>query len=298
MENMGIYFEEEKKESRWDSGQAILHKEAVKKQNEKNPQKDSEAYRVTNSYGTLRYLKKDKKRGGSKKGFDKEGFDKEGFVVEAFEAPGTPVHTEKEKHLNRQNMKKIKQDSKQTLFSSELPLRNQALFFNMTGTKRSTDLLKYMKGLLHRQGHQTLKDTFGFLDQEPERMELEALNYEQKDSLSSQSKQADQQLLPEERQDTTQKRIDTLNNRLLRKEAKERQLCNELQLMIDQRTKKGTLNEHQNRFPKEQEMSRKDKKKNDDSPQRRLYSSSEIPETASEGESDDVSEESDLQSES
>lgn len=293
MENMGIYFEEEKKESRWDSGQAILHKETVKKPNGKNPQKDSEAYRVTNSYGTLRYLKKDKKKGGSKKGFDKEG-----FAVEAFEAPGTPVHTEKEKHLNRQNMKKIKQDSKQTLFSSELPLRNQALFFNMTGTKRSTDLLKYMKGLLHRQGHQTLKDTFGFLDQEPERMELEALNYEQKDSLSSQSRQADQQLLPEERQDTTQKRIDTLNNRLLRKEAKERQLCNELQLMINQRAKKEVLDKHQNRFQKEQEAPQKDKKKNDDSPQRLLYSSSEIPETASESESDEVPEASDSQLES
>lgn len=273
MENMGIYFEEEKKESRWDSGQAILHKESGKKQDERDSQKDSEAYRVTNSYGTLRYLKKDKKRDGSKKGLDKEG-----FAVEAFEAPGTPVHTEKEKHLNRQTMKKIKQNDKQTLFSSEVPLRSQALFFNMTGMKKSTDLLKYMKELLRRQGHQTLKDTFGFLDQEPERMELEVLKSEQKDSLSS------------------QKRIDTLNNRLRRKEAKERQLCNELQLMIDKSTRKEVLGDHQNRSQEEQETSQKGKKKNDDSSQRRLHSSSEIPETASEGESDEVPEESDSQS--
>lgn len=274
MENMGTYFEEEKKESRWDSGQAILHKESVKKQDERDPQKDSEAYRVTNSFGTLRYLKKDKKRGSSKKGFDKEG-----FAVEAFEAPGTPIHTEKEKHLNRQTMKKIKQTDKQTLFSSEVPLRNQALFFNMTGMKKSTDLLAYMKELLCKQGHQTLKDTFGFLDQEPERMELEALKSEQTDLSSS------------------QKRIDTLNSRLRRKEAKERQLCNELQLLIDQRTRKDVFDEHQNHSQKEQEASQKDKKKNDDSPQRRLHSSSEIPETAAEGESDEMPEESDSQSE-
>lgn len=273
MENMGIYFEEEKKESRWDSGQAILHKEAGKKQDERDPQKDSDAYRVTNSYGTLRYFKKGKKDS-----------DKEGFAIEAFEAPGTPIHTEKEKHLNRQTMKKIKQNDKQTLFSSEVPLRNQALFFNMTGMKKSTDLLAYMKELLRRQGHQTLKDTFGFLDQEPERMELEALKSEamkseQTDSLSA------------------QRRIDTLNSRLHRKEAKERQLCNELQLLIDQRTRKDVLGAFENHSHTEQEKTQKDKKKKDDSPQRRLHSSSEIPETAAEGESDEVPEESDSQSE-
>lgn len=274
MENMGTYFEEEKKESRWDSGQAILHKESGKKQDERNPQKDSESYRVTNSYGTLRYLKKDKKREGSKKGLDKEG-----FAVEAFEAPGTPIHTEKEKHLNRQTMKKIKQTDKQTLFSSEVPLRNQALFFNMTGMKKSTDLLAYMKELLHKQGHQTLKDTFGFLDQEPERMELETLKSEQTDSSSS------------------QKRIDALNNRLRRKEAKELQLRNELQLMIDQSTRKELLGERQNRFQEEREAPQKGKKKNGDSPQRRLYSDSEISESASEDESDEMPEESGSQSE-
>ena len=266
MENMGIYFEEEQKKARWDSGQSILHKEAVKKQNEKTPQKDNEAYRVTNSYGMLRYLKKDKKK----------GIYREGFAVEAFEAPGTPVHTEKEKHLNRQNIQKIKQNSKQTLFSSEVPLRNQALFFNITGSKKSTELLKYMKELIRKQGHQTLKDMFGFLDQEPERMELEALKLEG--------------------QETAQKRIDIINNRLRRKEAKERQLLNELQLMLDQRTREEVLDTHQNHSQKEEEKSQKDKKKNDDSPQRRLYSDSEIPETVSDGESDETPEESGSQS--
>lgn len=257
MENMGIYFEEERKKTRWDSGQAMLHKESMENQKERTPQKDDEAYRITNSYGTLRYLKKDKKKGDNR----------EGFAVEAFEAPGTPVHTEKEKHLNRQNMKKVKINNKQTLFSSEVPLRNQALFFNMTGNKKSTELLKYMKALIRKQGHQTLKDTFGFLDQEPERIELESLKSEQ--------------------QDTDQKRIDTLNNRLRRKEAKERQLRSELQLMLDQRMQEEILDEHQNNSQKEEESPQKDKSRNDDSPQRRLFSDSEIPETISEGESDE-----------
>lgn len=284
---MGIYFEEQRKKTRWDSGAAVLHKESVENKKEENPQKDNEAYRLTNSYGTLRYLKKDKEKGESR----------EGFVVEAFEAPGTPVHTDKEKHLNRQNMKKIGQGNKKTLFSSEVPLRSQALFFNMTGSKKSTELLNNMKELLHRQGHQTLKDTFGFLDQDSELMELEALKAEQKDSLSPESKQTDQQLLPEERQDTVEKRIDTLNSRLLRKKAKERQLCNELQLMLDQHTREEVLGDQQNLAQKEQEAPKKGKSRNDDSPQRRLHSNPEIPGTVSEGESDEAPEESDSQAE-
>lgn len=287
MENMGIYFEEERKKTRWDSGAAVLHKESVENKKEENPQKDNEAYRLTNSYGTLRYLKKDKKKGESR----------EGFVVEAFEAPGTPVHTDKEKHMDLQNMKKIGQSNKKTLFSSEVPLRSQALFFNMTGSKKSTELLNNMKELLHRRGHQTLKDTFGFLDQESERMELAALKAEQKDSLSPESKQTDQQLLPEEKQDIVGKRIDTLNSRLLRKKAKERQLCNELQLMLDQHTREEILGDQQNLSQKEQESPQKGKNKHDDSPQRRLHSNLEVPGTVSEGEADEETEESDLQAE-
>lgn len=287
MENMGIYFEEERKKTRWDSGAAVLHKESAENKKEESPQKDNEASRLTNSYGTLRYLKKDKKKGESR----------EGFALEAFEAPGTPVHTDKEKHLNRQNMKKIGQANKKTLFSSEVPLRNQALFFNMTGSKKSTELLNNMKELLHRRGHQTLKDTFGFLDQESELMELESLKSEQRDSLSPESKQTDRQLLLEERQDTVEKRIDTLNSRLLRKKARERQLCNELQLMLDQRTREEVLGDQQNLSQKEQESPQKAKNKHNDSPQRHLHSNLEVPGTVAEGEADEAPEESDSQAE-
>ncbi len=118
---MGIYFDEEREKSRWDSGQAILHKETPDHKKEQATQRDNEAYRIQNSYGTLRYLKKDKKKDGKTHG-------KEGFAVEAFEAPGTPIHTEKEKHIDKKTMKKIRQNNKQTLFSSETPLRDQALF--------------------------------------------------------------------------------------------------------------------------------------------------------------------------
>lgn len=288
---MGIYFEEEREKSRWDSSQAILHKESVEKQTEKNPQKDNDAYRVKNSYGTLRYLKKGKKRDG------KSNDNKEGFAVEAFEAPGTPLHTEKEKHLDQRTMKKIRQNDKQALFASETPLRDQALFFDTKGGKKSDDLVQYMKELLRRQGHQTLEDTFGFLDQEPERAELETLKSEQKDSLSPEESQIDRQLLPEERQDTASKRIDTLNSRLLKKEAKERQFCSELQLMLDQRTREEFLDEHQDRSQNEQKAPQKDKDKNngDTSPQRRLYSDTEMSETAPEDETDEAPEESDSQ---
>lgn len=283
MENMGIYFEEEQKKKRWDSGQAILHKEALENKKEENPQRDNEAYRVTNSYGTLRYLKKDEKSGNSR----------EGFAVEAFEAPGTPAHTEKEKHLDRQNMKKIGHYNKKNLFSSEVPLRSQALFFDMTGRKRSTELLKTMKELLHRRRHQTLEDTFGFLNQESDLRELEALKSEQKTSLSPETRQEDGQLLPEERKDAIGKRIDTLNSRLLRKKAQERQLCSELQLMLDQRTWNEVPDDHSNDSREKQESPRNDKNRIADFLQRRRHSNSEIPETVSEGESDEAAEEPD-----
>lgn len=274
MENMGIYFEEEREKARWDSGQAILHREAAANQREREAQKDNESYRVKNSFGTLRYLKKEKKKGG-----------REGFAVEAFEAPGTPVHTEKEKHLDRRTMKKIRQNDKQALFASETPLRDQALFFDMRGGKKSIDLINYMKELLYRQGHQTLEDTFGFLDQEPERMELKALKSQTKESLTPEENEMDRQLFPEDRQDTASKRMDSLNSRLLRKEAKERQLCSELQLMLDQRAREEFLNEHQNLSQNEQESPQKEKAKkgSDDSAQRRLSPDPELSEAAPEG---------------
>jgi len=258
---MGIYFEEEHEKPRWDSGQAILHKETGKPET-REPQKDNEAYRVQNSYGTLRYLKKERNKESGK----------EGFAIEAFEAPGTPIHTDKEKHLDRQTMKKIRQNDKQALFASETPLRNQALFFDMKGGKKSDDFVSYLKELLYRQGHQTIEDTFGFLDQEPERAELKALK----------------ELRPEERQDAASKRADTLNSRLHRKEAKERQLCSELQLMLDQRSREEFLGDYQNRSQNEQET------EHSDSPQKRLYSDPELSESAPEGEEDTDPDKSDL----
>lgn len=290
---MGIYFEEEREKTRWDSGQAILHKETGKPET-REPQKDNEAYRVQNSYGTLRYLKKGKKKGGGETG--REGFAQEGFAIEAFEAPGTPIHTDKEKHLDRRTMKKIRQNDKQALFASETPLRNQALFFDMKGGKKSADFISYLKELLQRQRHQTIEDTFGFLDQEPERMELEALKAEQKESLTPEKNQLDRELRPEDRQDAASKRTDTLNSRLHRKEAKERQLYNELQLMLDQRARGEFLGDLQDHIQSEQETPQKDQEKNQksDSPQRRQYAEPELSGAASGDEEDNSPDESDL----
>lgn len=285
---MDIYFEEEREKTRWDSGQAILHKETRKSETGKSetgksetrePQKDSEAYRVQNSYGTLRYLKKGKNKENDQKN------DKEGFAIEAFEAPGTPLHTEKEKHLDRRTMKKIRQNDKQALFASETPLRDQALFFDMKGGKKSADFISYLKELLQRQGHQTIEDTFGFLDQEPERMELEMLKAEQKESLTPKESQLDKELRPEERQEAASKRADTLNSRLHRKEAKERQLYSELQLMLDQRARGEFLGDLRERSQNEQES------EHSDSPQRRQYSNPELSETAPDDEEDSAPDE-------
>ena len=231
---MGTYFKDRTKEPRWDLGQSILHREHQETKKQNNEQKP---YEVRNAYGRLDYRRKDKK----------SGQEREGFALEALETAGTPVHTEKDKHIDRTSMKKVNHGEKKTLFASETPLRNQALFYDMSGSKKSADFLKCMKQLIHRRGHQTLKDAFGFLEQEPEQLELLA------------QREADKGLLPQEKKGETifdaqekesqdnlcleefsqkNKRIDTLNSRLLRKEAKERQLRSELQVMLDERTKK------------------------------------------------------------
>lgn len=209
---MGTYFKDEQKKPRWESGQAILHRDNPK--TARQP-KDRKSYEVKNSYGRLKYLKKD----------EKNGQDKEGFALEAFESPGTPVHTEKEKHIDRATMKKISSGNEKTLFASETPLRNQAIFYEMPISKKSTAFLNCMKKLVHQRGHQTLHDAFGFLEQEPERLELD-VQKEKKTDLS-----------PEEFGQKNN-RINTLNSSLLKKEAKERQLCSELQTMLDQRSTK------------------------------------------------------------
>lgn len=264
---MGTYFEEEREKTQWESGQAVLHSESVKPQEHKEGQRENdrnlETYRVQNSYGTLRYLKKDKKRGETK----------EGFAVEAFEAPNTRLHTDAEKHLNRKSIKKVKQNDKQTLYASELPLRDQALFLDMRGGKKSVDMIQYMKMLVQKQGHQTLKDAFGFLDQESERAELEALREKRKNPEEKEQRDADN------------KRINTLNSRLLRKEAMERQLRNELQVMLDQRGREEVLEAQKDHAQNASETAdakqntKQNAGKKSDSPRRRFLADEEVSET-------------------
>lgn len=226
---MGIYFSEPQKKQRWESGQAILHREdspskkarvrqetsASRKTREQETSASKETGRretIKNSYGKLNYLYLKKKQGQTQ----------QGFSLEALEAPGTHLHTEKEKQFSPASMKKIRQDGRQTLFASEVPLRSQALFYDLADSQKSVRFLKYMKHLLKTQGHQTLQDAFGFLDQESERQELESL------------KSTSQELSLEEFAQKNQ-RMDTLNSRLLQKQSKERQLCKDLQLLLDQR---------------------------------------------------------------
>lgn len=276
---MGTYFEEEREKTQWESGQAVLHSESVKPQEHKEGQRENdrnlETYRVQNSYGTLRYLKKDKKRGETR----------EGFAVEAIEAPNTRIHTDAEKHLNRKSIKKVKQNDKQTLYASELPLRDQALFLDMRGGKKSIDMIQYMKALVQEQGHQTLKDAFGFLDQEEERAELEALKEKRNTPEEKDFATLEDLISQKEHKLEDNKRIDTLNSRLRRKEALERQLRNELQVMLDQRGREEVLEAQKDRMQNETETS--DTKQNtmqntgkkSDSPRRRFLADTEVSET-------------------
>lgn len=286
MGNMGIYFKDDKKKERWDSGQAILHRESRETQNpqrsaeqkssseqgKSKEERETRTYGVKNSFGRLDYLKKGKD----------SGHEKEGLALEAFEAPGTPVHTEKEKHLDPSSMKKIDGRDKKRLYASEVPFHDQAFFYEMPGAKKSDAFLKCMKMLVHRQGHQTLQDALGFLDQTDERLELKWL------------KENRNELFPDE-SDRTNKEMDTLNSRLLRKEAKERQLCNELQVMLDARTKEGFDN-GKGRYAQTDAEKKQDKIENrkDDGFLRRIPhlngASQEMPET---DEPTDISEDKD-----
>lgn len=264
MENMDIYFKDNAKKKRWETGQSILHRENRETAKEGQAQK---TYGLRNSYGSLRYLNKDKK----------DPTQKEGFALEAFEAAGTPLHTEKEKHIDRASMKKISHGDKKTLFASELPLRNQAIFYEVSGSKKSNSFLKCMKELVRQRGHQTLQDAFGFLEQEPERLELEALKETRQElvpgtksgnlePLSQEEKKDRQDGLSLAEFDEKNKRIDSLGSRLLKKEAKERQLCSELQTMLTQHAKEkpskerqlGTQAEH---LPESREKQRDAKRK-------------------------------------
>ena len=64
--------------------------------------------------------------------------------------------------------------------------------------------------------------------------------------------------------DQDHKRIDALNSRLLRKEAMERQLCNELQVMLDERTREGYEGGKIRQAQEEDKKQRPDKNHKDD----------------------------------
>ena len=102
MENMHTYFEKEHKNPRWDSSSSILHREPTEHR------KDNNIYDIKNSYGRLHYLKKDRHAEQNQ----------EGLTLEALEAPNTRIHTEKEKHLDHDTMKKITHGDKQMLYAS------------------------------------------------------------------------------------------------------------------------------------------------------------------------------------
>lgn len=247
MGNMGIYFEEEHKKARWESGQAILHQETRDARQAERQKNAKETYGVRNSYGVLRYLKQE----------DTRGREKEGLSLEALEAPGTPLHTEKEKHLDLETMKRVYHAGKQDLYSSELPLHSQALFYDTQNTKKSTHFLTCMKRLIQTKGHQALKDTFGFLDQEPERIELELL------------KQGLPHTLGQTESTESSHRMDTLNSRLLRKKAMERQLLGELQLMLGQQEKETQAQGQKGHGI--EGMGQKKEKQQDTPPRRRIF---------------------------
>lgn len=277
---MGAYFKEEKqKKTRWESGQAILHRETMDADKIKHvdtSEKDSEVCGLKNSYGRLHYLKKG----------DVRGQEKEGFSLEAIEAPGTPLHTEKEKHLERASMKNIIHGSKRMLYASEVPLHNQALFYDLSDTKKSRDFLKCMKQIIHTRGHRTLTDAFGFLDQEPERAELCLLKEQQN---NTRYKEAEPSFLKSETtmQTSDNKRMDALNGRLLRKEAKERQLCSELQLMLSQYAQEKKYAGSPDFQADDRESQTNQKSKNSDTPWKRfLQPDSEIAETTTDNETD------------
>lgn len=190
----------ERKQPRWEKGQSVLHK-------------DDKKFKIENAYGGLRYAKED----------ISEGQKREGFAVEAKEAPGTPGHTEKEKHLELTKMKKVKMGGERFLYASGTPFRNQALFYDVERWERGREFLESMKEMLGTFHNSTMENTFGFLEQEPERLQKQMLEQRRR-----------QELTLEEFHDLNGT-LDHLNSSLQKKEASERQLCTQLQQMLDQR---------------------------------------------------------------
>lgn len=207
--------ESERKQPRWDNAQSILHEKDRKGEQE---QREVE---VKNAYGSLRYVKENKE----------QGTKKEGFILEALEAPGTLTHTYQEKHLKMASMKQIREREERFLYASGVPFKSQAIFYDVREKRRSREFLDCLKQMLKSRGHRTLKDTFGFLCQDTERLLKQNLERERLRKLTL------------EEFDVINKEIDMLNSRIRKKEAKERQLCDRLQLMIDRKEGKETQRE-------------------------------------------------------
>lgn len=211
---------EERKQPRWEESRSILH------------ETDREEYQAENAYGILKYAgdenagrRPDRQQRKRRTGGDRNsrGEKQEGFVLEAKEAPGTPAHTEREKKLDPDHMKQSRIKSERHLYASELPLKNQAVFYNISEWRRSDDFLECLKELIRSTGHTTVKNMLGFLDQEGERAQMERLMEMRRGELSA------------EQFGEINRQIDTLNDRLLKKKSKESEMCTKLQLMIDRR---------------------------------------------------------------
>ncbi len=199
----------ERKQPRWEKGQSLLHKES------------REGFWQENVFGKMEYVKEERK-----------GKEKKGFVMKAKESPGTPLHREKEKHLELDKVKKVKMKRERFLYASGAPFRNQAIFYQVTEWERSQEFLQCIKDMMKEYGHRTLEEAFGFLDQGPERGEKRELMKEQRGQLSL------------EEFCSLNHDLEIVESRIRKKEAKERQMCGELQLMIDrekeQRKKRKT----------------------------------------------------------
>lgn len=222
--------------ARWESAQASLQKEPPaqpglqkepplrrqRTQTSRQEEREASAFQFKNSFGRLHYLKKR----------NVSGPEQEGLALEAFAAPNAPLHTQAEMHLDRGTMKRLSHGDKQNLFAAEVPLRDQALFFDLSAGEKSNSFLAAMEALTAQQGHRTLTDAFGFLDQESEHQKLDLLRENQGFAPAVPQIFAQQQA-----------QINEQSGRLRRKEAQERQLCSDLQLMLD-RLRQENAGEH------------------------------------------------------
>lgn len=191
----------ERKRSEWESGQSVLHKD------------EKGISTIENVYGSLNYTK----------GGGRHSQEKKGFVLEAKEAPGTAGHTEKEKQFQPELRKKVKMKDERFLYTSEIPFRDQAIFYDVTEREKSDEFIACLKNMIEIFDHRTVREVFGFLDQRPERLWKEILERERTQKLSAASfGQVNHQM-------------ERLNAQLQKKEAREQQLCAQLQLMIERR---------------------------------------------------------------